>query len=83
MNQKRREPTLKKPPCGGRGSTPFIERLQRDPFEVIEERAAHKQCTAELNRLPGRHAQGEDLTRRQDYFHAPRLRRGRRKAVAG
>ena len=52
MDQKRREPTLKKPPCGGRGSTPFIERLQRDPFEVIEdERAAHKQYTPSLPRF--------------------------------
>jgi hypothetical protein len=53
MNQKRRGPTPEEAAERRARLDAFIERLQRDPFEVIEdERAARKQYTAELSADP-------------------------------
>jgi hypothetical protein len=84
MDQKRLEPAPEEAAERRAWLDAFIERLQRDPSEVIEE-AARVSSSAFRQACPrngGRTTSGtsspagENLTRRQDYFHAPRLRRG-------
>ena len=62
MDQKRREPTPEETAERRARLDAFIERLQRDPFEVID-----GSDEGFVNRRRAeRAAQGENLTRRQD-----------------